>query len=290
MLGCKKSIHMQQSTSSDFAILAICRDGLADLTRRLSTFVDAQGVVPRTPSPAMDEEASFPDPELIHKVVEQANLLIEVMADHLSAFVKTITPPAETLAPWTCVRIILESGAVVAWLLDSSLDARTRIGRSLALRHDGLDMSLKYCKLVGSSVAGETAQRILELEKTATLLGLPKIIPMPPATHLVRDYLDEEEYYRLLSGVVHGHSWAVRTLGFRPVDVAEPVRAQGYHASQKHINPLGMQALAVVAAGSIGYTAWRQASYYGWDLKGLRQAIEPPFWSLSVPVDRRPWS
>ena len=40
---------------------------------------------------------------------------------------------------------------------------------------------------------------------------------MPSATEVVKLMLDEEEMYRLLSAVTHGHDWAIRGLGFSPV-------------------------------------------------------------------------
>lgn len=266
-----------------------------------SAFVNSQGILPSSQSQAHVEEDQFQHPESIRTVVAQINQLIEVAGDHLTAFVKTITEPMETLAPWTCVRAILESAAVAAWLLDPSVNAEHRVGRSLALRHEGLEQQRKYCGLKDATVAKQLEERIAELEEQAASWGFSRLIgrdgkrvgigvPMPPSTTLVRDSLNEEAMYRLLSGVVHGHFWAVHQLGFRLVSTPDAAQVAGYRTSQKQVNVLGIRALAATTAAVIGRVAWRQCTYYGWEHDELRRLLEPVIEQLGVPTHKRAWS
>lgn len=292
---------MHGPSQEDLAGLAALRGALMGLHEGFSAFVNSQGILPTSQSQAHLEEDHFLHPESIQTVVAQANQLIEVAGDHLTAFVKTITAPMETLAPWTCVRAILESGAVVAWLLDPSLNAERRVGRSLALRHEGLEQQRKYCALKDATVATRIEERIAEVEEQAASWGFSRLIgrdgrrtgigvPMPPSTALVRDALNEEAMYRLLSGVVHGHFWAAHNLGFRLVSAPDTAQVPGYRTSQKHVNVPGIRALAATTAAVISRVAWWQCTYYGWEHDELRGLLEPVIEQLDVPTHKRPWS
>ena len=280
--------------------IARCREALLDLHTRFGAFVNAQGILPRPNSPALLEESDFVHPESIRTVISQSNQLIEVVGDHLTAFVKTISEPLETIAPWTCVRTILESAAVAAWLLDPSIEARARVGRSLALWYEGMEQQLRFSRLKHAGVTRELGERIREVESEAASWGFAPLTRrdgkrlgigqrMPPATELVRAALDEEGMYRLLSGVAHAHFWAVNQLGFRPAEGPGIPLTPGYRAVQKSVNVQGMLALAALVAGVIGRVAWHQCSYYGWADDELRHFLEPLFDALRVPDHKRPW-
>ena len=62
-----------------------------------------------------------------------------------------------------------------------------------------------------------TKDRIDEVEQDALETGYAPIAKMPSATDVIKQMLDEEEMYRLLSAVTHGHNWAIRGLVFSPV-------------------------------------------------------------------------
>jgi hypothetical protein len=291
---------MAGSPPQDFTDISRSRVALLHLHSRLSAFVNAQGILPHAHSPALLEETTFLHPESVRTVVSQANQLIEVAGDHLTAFVKTISDPLETIAPWTCVRAILESAAVAAWLLDPAIEAKTRVGRSLALRFEGMEQQLRYCRLKDVRVTREVAERIREVESEAASWGFAPRTDrngkrlgigqrMPSATELIRTALDEEGMYRLLSGVAHAHFWAVHALGFRPAEGLSSPLPPGYRAAEKSVNVQGMLALAALVAGAIGRVAWRQCSYYGWSHDELRSFLEPMLDMLRVPDRKRPW-
>jgi hypothetical protein len=73
---------------------------------------------PSSNSIAVQERMNFQKPELVRDVHYRGVLSMEAAADHLMAFADSLTEPAETVAPWTCVRGLLESAAIGIWFLN----------------------------------------------------------------------------------------------------------------------------------------------------------------------------
>jgi hypothetical protein len=278
------------------------REAIALLLDNLSVFVNDQGIVPAVSSPARAEQAQFPHPPSVLTVCSQVNQLVEVAADHLSLFGKALAEPLETIAPWTCIRALLESSALALWLLDASIDVHKRVGRSLALRYEGMNQQLKFSRLVQPAAAQELVHQIEEVEARALSWGFAAIAAkgkrggigqrMPSATELVRLTLDEEPMYRLLSAVVHAHSWAVHQLGFRLIgddENAMPPPEPGLRAMEKSVNVAGMALLGSLAAKVMGRVAWDQSRYFGWDRNRLRDVLTRPFDELGFPHSSRTW-
>src|SRR5687768_9940331 len=126
---------------SEFAKL---RAGLAEMRDELALHVAPYGHTPVSGSIAELELQTFPRAESVHTAQSQAWMLLEVAADQLTAFLKTVSEPLETIAPYTCVRSLLEAAALASWILDPTIDVRTRVSRSLALRYEGLVQQLKW--------------------------------------------------------------------------------------------------------------------------------------------------
>lgn len=277
------------TTDSEFSHsdIVVARTALAEFHAAYGAFVNASGIVPLEGSRAKAEEAEYADPGSIRTAYAQALQLIEVAADQLTAFLKTITEPVETLAPWSCVRAMLEACAIAIWLLDPEIGAHQRAGRSMALRYAGLRELQKYIKTCGHPT-NEQEDRLRELEMHAANLGFEPIknrkskvqgagAPFPPMTELIQTSLGDESVYRLLSGVAHGHYWATSQLGFNilPPDAVQV--PDGYAAAAtKAVNPLGMVYLAHRSARALAKTAWLQCIYCGWDevqSKVIRDAL-----------------
>ena len=206
------------------------REALSRFCNEIRSFHTDQGLGPAPGSPVVNERATAPRPESLVTAWSIATMLIESGGEHVTAFVKMITEPMEPIACWTCVRSMLESCSLASWLLDPRINARTRVGRVFALRYEGMEQELKFIRADGGS--GEDLQslekRSDEVEQVALKLGYPPIVnkkgkrlgigqKMPSATEVVGLMLDEEEMYRLLSAVTHGHGWAIRKLSFSPV-------------------------------------------------------------------------
>jgi hypothetical protein len=83
---------------------------------------------PASASLADLEQKDLSNKGLAKDVHSRAILSMESAADHLMVFADSIAEPAKTVAPWTCVRGLLESCALAAWFLDPDIDASVRVG------------------------------------------------------------------------------------------------------------------------------------------------------------------
>lgn len=191
-------------------------------------FFELQGLDPNSNSIAAKEIQTFKRPKSVFTAHSQGVSLIDIAADHLIAFTKTITEPAQSVAPWTITRSVLEASALSSWLLDTKINAHERVKRSLALRYEGLSQEVKFIQSLGQS-ADTVNKRIEEIELMAEELGFPKLRNkrderigigqvMPNVTEIIRDALNEESYFRLYSAVAHSHHWAYHQLSYRKVD------------------------------------------------------------------------
>src|SRR5579863_4900764 len=127
------------------------RQGLTDLYDGISKWSKSQCVDPAPDSIATKERASFSRPDFLVSASAIVTLLLESSGEHVSAFVKTITEPVEPIACWTCVRSMLETSSLAAWLHDPTIDARTRVGRAFSLRFEGMEQQEKFAALLGQS-------------------------------------------------------------------------------------------------------------------------------------------
>ena len=215
-----------------------------------------------------------------------AMTLIESGGEHMIAFVKAITEPMQPIACWTCIRSMLEPCARGAWLLDPAIDADTRIQRSFAIRFDGMEQSLKLARATNQprNLQEKIENRIVDVERDAVAMGYPKLrdkkdtrigigVKMPVATELVKDILDAEEVYRILSAVSHGQAGAIRELSYTPVSGSGGTSEIGgarvtYFG--KTVNPDLAAWQGLKAARTFTIPVWRQFTYAGWKTDPLR--------------------
>ena len=277
------------------AALAALRDALADL-------VQSSGYDPVHGSPAEVELKTFPRPESLHTAHGQACMLVEVTADQLTAFIKTVSEPVETIAPYTCVRSLLEAAALGCWLLDPTIDANTRVSRSLALRYEGMLQQQKWARSAGEDPA-KAQDRLDEVADVAHVLGYPPVndsrgkrrgagTPMPSVTDLIRDTLNEEPLYRLLSAVAHGHHWAIHRLSFALApsgDTTSAISGTALHLATKEANLTGMTTLVFESAIALSRTTWYHALYLGWERDKLLDVLESGFDRLGANDAIRFW-
>ena len=208
--------------------------------------VNRAGTLPFPGSQADLELSKSDRPESLQSAFAQGSLLIESTADHLMAFINTVTEPVQSVAPWTCTRAAIESSSMALWILDPHVGAVMRIGRSLAFRYEGqsqkkkilvsrLDQLERRKSKVPQGVEEKLKaeiekiiKRMDEISEIATALGYRPVLDkkdrrvgagdrIPNFVELVRDGLDEEPLYRMLSAAVHGHTFALAELSFRHV-------------------------------------------------------------------------
>jgi hypothetical protein len=285
--------------------IASMREALSSFYDGVGSFTQDQGGRPAPGSQADTERATFPKPESLITTWSIATLLIESGGEHVTAFVKTITEPMEPIACWTCVRSTLESCALASWLLDPDIDAHARVGRTFALRYEGLDQQLKLGPVAGRSESELKKQRdhIDKVEQHALNLGYTRMVDskgkrtgigqrMPSATEVIKSMLDEEAMYRLLSAVAHGHQWAILGLGFEPTtDQAGGQHIGGVNVSnfQKTANLNGLAYLGMSAAKAFTRPLWNQCHYAGWDEARLTGILEGTFDKLQAKPTVRFW-
>lgn len=270
--------------------LATIREALTILHTEAGKFAQDNGCVPAAGSQAGKEQAACARPESIVSAMSLGVQLIEFGAEHLTAFVKIVSEPVEVIACWTCVRSMLESCSLSAWLLDPKIDAQTRIGRVYALRYEGMEQQVKFGRAAGIAAAEVTGleNRIDAVEQEAIALGYPAVVDknnrrigiaqqVPNATDMIQTVLDEGTAYRLLSGVAHGHSWAILGLGFKPAGEVKEIGGVAAKPYQKTDDIKGIAYLCVRTAKALARPLWNQCHYFGWDAHRLEEIFENVF-------------
>lgn len=281
------------------------REALRTYHADSAAFVNRYGPGAADPSPFVTELTAFGRSESVHTIYGQAMTLIEIAADQVTGFLKLISEPYETIAPWTCARAVLDAASLAVWLVEPHLDVTRRVQRSFALRYEGLNHQVKWARAAGGADAGVDPQlamdRIAQVTNQASALGLAPVLDrngrqigigqtMPSVTELVRDTLAQEDMYRLLSAVAHGHFWATRQAGFEVVGL-KGTRADGAHLSPitKAVNVEGMLYLSSGIAVAFGSATWYQSLYAGWKHAELEELLARLFDCLGIRQEHWFW-
>lgn len=255
---------------------------------------------PAANSIADQELKSFPKPSLVNDVHYRGMLSMEAAGDHLMGFTACMAEPAKTLAPATCIRGLLESCALAAWFLDPDIDVRTRVGRCFAFRHEGFVQQIKCFQVEKRQAEIDLVQkRMTQVEQAAVSLGYPRLLKksgaingiaqhMPGITELIGTTLDLETEYRLLSGVAHGHHWAIQQLGFQGVE-AQGAGGQAIKALEKYVHPNVALYLGLIATSSFARVIWYLWRLYGWELKEVEHLLDTTFDRLRARAELRFW-
>lgn len=282
--------------------IATIREALTTFHTEAGKFAQANGCVPAAGSHAATEQTSCARPESIVTAMSLGVQLIEFGAEHLTAFVKIITDPVEVIACWTCVRSMLESCSLSAWLLDPTITPTTRIGRVYAIRYDSMEQQVKFGRAAGipqPEIAG-LEERINAVEREAIALGYPPVVDrnnrrigiaqqVPSATDMIQLMLDEGTTYRLLSGVAHGHSWAILGLGYKPSGPDKNIGGVTAKPYQKTDDITGIAYLGIRTAKALARPLWNQCRYFGWNALALEEIFENVFGKLDATTTLRFW-
>jgi len=207
----------------------------------------------------------------------QAGYLHEVSVDNVFAFTKQFHSPVPAIGPFVSVRAALESSSIAAWLAHPSIEPSERVARSLAFRKEGV---IQQRKLATASRLIDTSgieRRIEQLD--AHFAQLRDTQPhsanaqrltstMPSTTELVRDCLNMEPDYRILSAVAHAHLWALQQVSFRVVRDQE-----GPHLEKK-LEPTVIIYLCKLAATSLVVPLRMLARQYGWNAPIIQHTID----------------
>ncbi len=269
-------------------------DSVSRLIDSVGAYIDENNNQPTPQSQAEAERLEFVSPESVKTAYSQANVLIEAAGDHLNAFARVLKEPALTIAPWNCVRAVLETSAIAAWILDPTIGAKDRVSRCFAFRYEGLVQQLKFARACKEEslidVVDAAEKRITEVEAKALAQGFGCVTNnkgerigiaerMPSNTEIVRNVLDQETNYRLLSAIAHAHHWALQELSF------QVIREEGDIFLVKSIDPICMAYFCTIAVKAFLKPVCSFAQLSGWDSDRLAGAIRPGTDILSMPVE-----
>lgn len=87
---------------------------------------------------------------------------------------------------------------------------------------------------------------------------------MPAATKLIDEVLSEGNTYRLLSGMAHGHSWALSRGSFEVTGADEDTVTL-----EKHLSPLAAVYLCTKCTYALGRPFWHKCILFGWNESAL---------------------
>lgn len=270
------------------------RDSLGWFHDESSRYIKDHGLDPKPGSIAQIEHDTYSPPERIVECWALWNYLVELCGEHVTLFVKSLTEPVEAIACYTCVRSMMESCALGAWLVDPTIDAATRRERVLAHRYAGMKEQVKFAKSAGRP-ATEIAKAEGQQKKLGDELGVNgpkgKSKERPSATNMITMMLDEEKNYRMLSAVAHGHFWAIHGLCYKQNDES-PDLMVGSVATKGFKKVMKFEAVALM--GSCVFKAmarplWNHCQYFGWDALRLEELIENVADKLTIRNERRFW-
>jgi hypothetical protein len=273
----------------DFDLANLIKE-LGNLHDSVAQLLDSQNLRPIENSQAFMEATTYRRSESVWTAYSMGNGLFELVADQLMAFTKTITEPIQTIAPWTCVRALIEASALASWILDPKIDANDRVQRSFALRYEGLIQEKKYIQSLGISTEKVTAQ-IDKVEQVSLGLGFPKIInsrngerdgigqKYTSITDIITKNLNKESEYRLLSAMAHGHHWAYQILGFQKINTGNEVFFENENqpvvvfAFEKYMSPEAIMHLCQEAVICFARPIWYKCQLFGWDQDQLKNIL-----------------
>ncbi|MBN1439381.1 MAG: hypothetical protein JW929_08235 [Anaerolineales bacterium] len=201
---------------------------------------------------------------------ELAGLLLDVSFDHVSAYLRTIGQPSLTISPWACTRSAIESAALASWFSDSRVRGLERIRRGYAYRVEGVNEQIKVFSSLEDKQNAQTARGMRKtLLDEAMEMGGPPVLEgndrtvgnwktLPPITQIIREQLDLESAYRILSSVAHGYSWSITQLGyFRIVD-------GGHQEIRRQLHPNAVCMLCQILSEAVYLPVKNCVGLFGW--------------------------
>ncbi|MXY13115.1 MAG: hypothetical protein F4Y46_03685 [Chloroflexi bacterium] len=289
---------------SDKAVLDYYSNGLNQFHNLAQRLHQSHGIHFMDGSQADRELNPHPRPELLAPAWSIASSQIEAAADYFAAFANMLAPSDGLYTPYAayaCVRSMLEPCAATLWLLDPTANARERTKRTFALRFEDIQQERKFAVACGQS-GDKQEQRIAQVARSAAEIGFKPLtgkagktvaigVHKPSPTELIQTQLGEEFWFRFLSAISHGKTWALRISSMQQVPVQAPQSTDpgGSTLFEKVVNRDLLVTVAVVATISIARALRSKFEYGGWDLEELDSGLESAFEVLKIPPKDRFW-
>jgi hypothetical protein len=223
-------------------------------------------------SQAATEVAASPDrAEEIGMAFDHGVILLESAAENLSLFAKGLDEPAEPIGCLVNIRGVLEACAVSVWLLDPAISATERLSRGMGRRSEGLEELRKFAQASKDTKMITHALARLEhaRQKTADTGIEPAKVPGPTA--IIKQMLDFEVEYRLLSGVAHGQSWALMQAAY---PIPDTLPGPDVPPTGKQIKPAFTCFAGMQGFRAITRAAWCAVVMFGLDRKRFSEIVD----------------
>ena len=275
---------------------------LGEFLSSISELIDKYNNEPSDGSLASQERINFPNETSVLNAHYGGFLSMETSADHLMVFKDSIVEPAKSIAPWTCVRGLLESSALASWFLDPMIATKERVGRYFAFRYSGFIQQIKLYS-IGEDRNEDVKrihERIKKVEQDALDLGYPRVVDkngkvdgicqrMPSITKLIGITLNKETEYRLLSAIAHGHHWATSQIGYRIIEYRD-LKGTIQKGLKKHIEPMYVFYAANIAMTAYAQVLWYIWRLYAWDEDEIKILLNDSFDKLGFSNEERVWN
>jgi len=190
--------------------------------------------------------------------------------------------------------------ALACWLLDPTIDSKTRLGRTYGFRYSAFLEQRKISVLSDEpEKIKKIDQRIAKVENDALELGFTKLRNKngeicgiaqihPTSIELIKLMFGKEFEYRLLSGVSHGHHWALQQTGFRLIEFDDK-NGEKTKALTKEVVPniaIYVGTVAIVCFSRVLVSLW---SAFGWRRDEIVSLLEATFDQLNYSAAIRFW-
>ncbi len=235
--------------------------------------------------------------------------MLLVSPDLMSGLRRVLTPEPNVLSctPWICSRGVLESCSMAVWLLDSEIDSKERVSRSLNIR---LQEQYVQKRLVrkemasplgvestqgNSELARKIDRRIQYLRIEARSVGLSDKKnrrgelwgfgsgPVPISKR-IDSTLDAGFDYAMLSSVAHGNEFAMLSLSSKRL-----VHTGDGEISIPCLDPKSAVYLVFLTFEWFARASWTCFRLFGWDLVWLKSVFEKQYDRADIKDEFRFW-
>ena len=263
---------------------------------------------PSAGSQASQELSNCPNEEILEVAYNHGALqFLFVSSDHMSGLRRALTPSLGVLSctPWTCARGVLESCSNGVWLLDTEIDSKERITRSLNLRlqdqyiqkklaHKDRAQSVESTQ-GNSNLIRKIEARIKYLRKKAYKLSIAEKknkrgeflgfgSGLPSISARIASTLNADYDYAMLSSAAHGNEFATLSLSVKVIE-----QTKNRLIATPCLDPKNAVYLIFLVIEWFARASWTYFSLFGWDLERLQSILEKEYNRADINEESRFW-
>lgn len=254
---------------------------ILELIQNLDGFIDELIALHKVQSANFNTSAMFAADQSIAKfhnrldiLNNQFQYLRESAVDHATGVYAVLKNGETTFVQFTCLRSVVETCAIINWLVDTNITTLERVRRSLQLDFHEIN---EYIKLFTEAREPADNQKLnerrrIELINESKSLGIA--IDKPNqfhllTTNLVRDHLNMAAEYRFLCGFTHSSSLVGRHT-FKPLS---DNKKNGYISGTREITPQLTQYIFKIIIKSLGQMSLNTFMYFMGDDTKVKELL-----------------